>query len=41
VICGEDTIGIFGELHPQVITNFDLSNPILAFEMDVEGILKK
>jgi phenylalanyl-tRNA synthetase beta chain len=41
VICGENKIGIFGELHPQVITNFDLSNPILAFELDVEGMYKK
>lgn len=39
VNCGENKIGIFGELHPQVITNFDLSNPILAFELDVTGML--
>lgn len=38
VVSGENEIGIFGELHPQVITNFDLSNPILAFELDVEGM---
>jgi phenylalanyl-tRNA synthetase beta chain len=40
LICDENKIGIFGELHPQVITNFDLSNPILAFELDVDRMYK-
>jgi len=39
VIYGEKSIGYFGELHPQVITNFDLSSPINAFELDVEGLM--
>lgn len=41
VVSKGESIGIFGELHPMVITNFDLSNPILAFELDVEGMRKK
>jgi phenylalanyl-tRNA synthetase beta chain len=41
VVSDKGFIGIFGELHPMVITNFDLSNPILAFELDVEGLRKK
>jgi phenylalanyl-tRNA synthetase beta chain len=41
VVTEDGPIGIFGELHPLVITNFDLSNPILAFELDVEAIRKK
>jgi phenylalanyl-tRNA synthetase beta chain len=41
VICNDDSIGIFGELHPQVITNFDLSSPINAFELDVEEMATK
>jgi phenylalanyl-tRNA synthetase beta chain len=41
VVRDDTPIGIFGELNPHVITNFDLSNPILAFELDVEGIRKK
>ncbi len=41
VICNDDSIGIFGELHPQVITNFDLSSPISAFELDVEDMATK
>jgi phenylalanyl-tRNA synthetase beta chain len=38
VVSDDRSIGILGELHPSVITNFDLSNPILAFELDVEGM---
>ncbi len=38
MICGDDSIGIFGELHPQVITNYNLSSPIFAFELDIEKI---
>ena len=41
VISNDESIGVFGELHPSVITNFDLSNPILAFELDVEGMRNK
>lgn len=40
VVVGGESIGVFGEVHPQVITNFDLSNPIVAFELDVEGLRK-
>jgi phenylalanyl-tRNA synthetase beta chain len=38
LFCKDKNIGFFGELHPQVITNFDLSNPILAFEMNVDNL---
>jgi phenylalanyl-tRNA synthetase beta chain len=41
VVAGDRSIGLFGELHPQVISNFDLSNPILAFELDVDGMRNK
>jgi phenylalanyl-tRNA synthetase beta chain len=41
VMRGDIGIGLFGELHPQVISNFDLSNPILAFELDIEGMRNK
>lgn len=34
----ETEFGFFGELHPQVITNFDLENPVTAFELDIEKI---
>ncbi len=35
---GEE-IGYFGELHPLVITNFELEHPVIAFEMNVEKLL--
>lgn len=41
VVWKDQNIGIFGELHPQVITNFDLSNPIYALELDVEEMATK
>ncbi|MEA3431967.1 MAG: hypothetical protein U9R01_04720 [candidate division WOR-3 bacterium] len=28
-------IGVFGELHPEVITNFGLDHPVIGFEMKV------
>lgn len=39
VTCKDENIGIFGEVHPQVITNFDLSSPVYAFELDVKGLM--
>ncbi len=29
------TIGVFGEIHPDVITNFGLDHPIVAFELEL------
>ena len=34
-----EEIGYFGELHPLVITNFELEHPVIAFEMDAEKLL--
>ena len=31
-------IGIVGEIHPEVLNNFELENPTSAFEMDLEWI---
>ena len=31
-------IGIVGEIHPQVLNNFGLENPVVAFEIDL-GVL--
>lgn len=31
-------IGIFGEIHPEVITNFELRYPVVALELDVEAV---
>jgi phenylalanyl-tRNA synthetase beta chain len=31
-------VGILGEVHPEVITNFELENPVSAFEIDLEEV---
>jgi phenylalanyl-tRNA synthetase beta chain len=31
-------IGVLGEIHPEVLNNFDLENPTAAFEIDIEDI---
>lgn len=37
VIANGEVIGVFGEIHPGAITNFELSHPICGFELNVEG----
>ncbi len=32
-------IGVFGEIHPEVLNNFELENPTGAFEIDLEEFL--
>ena len=36
-----ETIGLFGEIAPQVIENFELGHPIIAFEINVEKLKKE
>ena len=31
-------VGVFGEVHPEVLQNFQLGNPVVAFELDVSNI---
>jgi phenylalanyl-tRNA synthetase beta chain len=39
ILTGKTQIGVLGELHPQVSSNFDLpENPLLAAEFDVEAL---
>jgi phenylalanyl-tRNA synthetase beta chain len=33
--------GYFGEIHPQVLNNWELEVPVAAFEIDLEAIFKK
>ncbi|RZN38376.1 MAG: phenylalanine--tRNA ligase subunit beta [Methanophagales archaeon ANME-1-THS] len=35
IIHGNQPIGVFGELHPEVILNFGLEHPVVGFEMDI------
>ncbi len=32
-------IGVFGEIHPEVLENFDLVNPVVGFEIEADRIL--
>jgi phenylalanyl-tRNA synthetase beta chain len=34
----KEPAGIFGEMSPKVLSNFELNNPVAAFELDIEKI---
>ena len=38
IVAGDEVIGTFGEMHPRVITDFELGYPIVAFEIDLERV---
>jgi len=40
IIYNGNTVGHFGELHPQVITNWGISKPIAACEISIDMIIK-
>jgi phenylalanyl-tRNA synthetase beta chain len=40
VRCGKAEIGVMGEIHPQVLNNFELKNPASAFEISLEELMK-
>ena len=33
-------LGVVGEIHPEVLNNFELENPTSAFEIDLQKIIK-
>ena len=39
VMIGEREVGIFGEIHPEVLTNFELEYPVAALELEVEALI--
>jgi len=42
LLLGEESVGIIGELHPQVRANFDLpEEPVMVAELDLEHILRR
>ncbi|MBC7131323.1 phenylalanine--tRNA ligase subunit beta, partial [Candidatus Bathyarchaeota archaeon] len=41
IYTGEKRIGIMGEIHPQVLNNFELENPVAALEIDLETLKPK
>lgn len=38
IVTDKNTIGIIGEIHPQVLENWKLEKPVAAFELNVEEI---
>lgn len=38
VYCNGKVIGIIGEVHPQVLTNFGIMSPVAAFEINLEDL---
>jgi len=41
VSVGKRLIGLFGEIHPEVLNNFEIEEPASAFELDLTGIIKE
>jgi phenylalanyl-tRNA synthetase beta chain len=39
IIIGDNEIGIIGEIHPEVITNFRLEVPISVFELNLTSLI--
>ena len=39
VLAGEERCGIYGQVHPQVASQFDIEAPVFLFELDVEALL--
>jgi phenylalanyl-tRNA synthetase beta chain len=38
IIAGGKKIGVFGEVHPAVLLNFELEHPVAAFEIDLRAV---
>ncbi|MEM2118029.1 MAG: phenylalanine--tRNA ligase subunit beta [Candidatus Bathyarchaeia archaeon] len=41
IIINGKQLGVLGEIHPQVLNNFELENPTAAFEIDLEPLIRK
>ncbi|MBD3192249.1 MAG: phenylalanine--tRNA ligase subunit beta [Candidatus Heimdallarchaeota archaeon] len=39
IVIKKKTVGIFGEIHPEVLINFELENPVSAFELELEALM--
>jgi phenylalanyl-tRNA synthetase beta chain len=40
VLIGKAEVGLLGEIHPQVLQNWGLENPVAAFELNFDRIIK-
>ncbi|MCF2144700.1 MAG: phenylalanine--tRNA ligase subunit beta [Candidatus Heimdallarchaeota archaeon] len=41
ILVDKEPVGIFGEIHPEVLNNFELENPVAAFEIELEKLFPK
>ncbi len=41
ITVGGDKLGVIGEVHPQVLNNWNLENPVVAFELNVSMLMEK
>ena len=39
LLLGDMEVGVVGEIHPEVLNNFELENPTGAFEIDLQKII--
>jgi phenylalanyl-tRNA synthetase beta chain len=39
ITLGKKDVGCLGEIHPEVLNNFELENPVCSFEMNLESLL--
>ena len=37
VMISNEKVAVLGEIHPQLLENFNIENPVAAFEMDLES----
>jgi phenylalanyl-tRNA synthetase beta chain len=41
IIVEGDVIGYFGEISPEVITDFEITHPVIMFEINLQPFIKK
>ena len=39
LLSGQQQLGFLGEVHPEVLSNFNIDQPVYLFELDVEAII--
>ncbi|MFQ6020715.1 MAG: phenylalanine--tRNA ligase subunit beta [Candidatus Aenigmatarchaeota archaeon] len=39
IFINEDSVGFFGEIHPEILNNWRLEKPVIAFEIDIEKLI--
>jgi phenylalanyl-tRNA synthetase beta chain len=40
ILIGGEQVGVIGEVHPQIIENWKLQNPVVAMELELDRVLK-